>query len=253
MNYHGILHYLPSIFQFKVKGNLACINKIALVISISDSVKKDLYSKYHIESQVVYNGINTSLFVPRTERICSDILKIVMVSRLEHEKKGQDLLIDAACKLKGLVDVTFIGAGESMTYLSEKVKKLEMGKYIHFLGKKPQDYVANHLCEYDLFCQPSRWEGFGLTVAEAMAAQLPVLVSHDQGPSEIVGENKYGWVFKNGSVDSLMSKISYIHSHYSEALNKAINARLFTINNYDVKETSIKYLSHYKYLIENNK
>ena len=63
--------------------------------------------------------------------------------------------------------------------------ELHAETYVRFLGKQTQDYVAAHLTDYDLFVQPSRWEGFGLTVAEAMAAGVPVLVSEGQGPAEV--------------------------------------------------------------------
>lgn len=116
---------------------------------------------------------------------------------------------------------------------------------MHFLGKQTQEYIARHLCEYDLFVQPSRYEGFGLTVAEAMAAQVPVLVSAGQGPAEVICGNKYGWVFENGNIDDLACMIGHIQRHYADAFDKAQKARQYVMETYDVAVTAKKYLAAY--------
>ena len=118
--------------------------------------------------------------------------RIVMVSKLNHEKKGQDLLIKAAVGLKGLVHVDLIGDGSSREYLQQLIQELYVEELISLLGTKSQPYITAHLADYDLFVQPSRWEGFGLTVAEAMAAKVPVLVSAGQGLAEVTCGDKFG-------------------------------------------------------------
>ena len=58
--------------------------------------------------------------------------KVIQVSRLEHEIKGQDLLIKAACLHKDWLDVTFIGNGKSMEYLKNFARQLSVEKNVHF-------------------------------------------------------------------------------------------------------------------------
>lgn len=234
----------------RVKSNVECLNKIAYIFSISGAVKQMLIDNYGINSVVVPNGIITKHFTMRNSLIPHTPFRIVMVSRLEHEKKGQDLLIEAAAQLKGIITIDFIGVGSSMEYLKELTHNLCADNYIHFLGKQTQDYIASHLANYDMFIQPSRWEGFGLTVAEAMSARVPVLVSSGQGPAEVTCGNKYGWIFKNGDVNDLTNKISYIINHYNEAIQKAELAHQYVKENYDVSITAKKYLNEYKKIIE---
>ena len=81
-------------------------------------------------------------------------LRVVMVSRLEHDKKGQDLLIRAAAALQGTVTVDFIGIGSSMEYLKQLTAELHAETYVHFLGKQTQDYVAAHLIMTSLCSHP---------------------------------------------------------------------------------------------------
>ena len=231
-------------------SNVTELYRIPYVYSISNAVQQQLKENYGITSKVICNGILTGKFRQRQGVQVHTPFHTIMVSRLLHEKKGQDLLIEAAAKLKGRISVDFIGDGPSMIYLQNLAKKMNIEDSIRFLGKKPQDYVSTHLADYDLFVQPSRWEGFGLTVAEAMASDVPVLVSEGQGPAEVTSGDMYGWLFKNGDASDLANQISYIITHYSEAVRKASAAQLFVRETYDVSVTARTYLTEYKNIID---
>ena len=141
--------------------------------------------------------------------------------------------------------VNFIGDGYDKQQLIEMVRALNLEDNVNFLGGKDRDYVYSHLKDYDLFVQPSRYEGFGLTVAEAMAANVPVLVSKNEGPFEIINEGEYGYYFKNEDPNSLAEKLLYIINAYGEAIVKATNGVAFVKDNYNVRKTANIYLSNY--------
>ena len=234
-------------------SNVVNIDEVPQVFAISNSVQQALRDEYGVESTMVCNGIVTSRFAARPGRMPDEQLRIVMVSRLEHDKKGQDLLIRAVAALQGTVAVDFIGIGSSMEYLKQLTAELHAEEYIRFLGKQTQDYVAAHLADYDLFVQPSRWEGFGLTVAEAMAAGVPVLVSEGQGPAEVTQGDRYGWLFANGDAEDLQRQIAFIKEHYGEAVTKAGEAKDYVRNTYDVSVTARSYLREYEKIALNSK
>lgn len=242
---NGLCHRIFPVLSVSGEGNVRFIDRIPHVYAISNAVKYALWEKYHVVSTVVCNGIRTSDFIVRELSHYELPLRIVLVSRLQHEKKGHDLLIRALSQLKDKVEVNFIGEGQSFDFLKNLSEELGVERYVHFHGKQTQYYIAKNLCKYDLFVQPSRYEGFGLTVAEAMAAQVPVLVSAGQGPAEVTCGNKYGWVFENGDVEDLVCKIEYIREHYTEALDKAKEACNYVTTTYDVSVTARKYLREY--------
>lgn len=242
----GGMYRLLPILDWVAPGNTAFIDKVPKVFSISQAVHDELLEKYGVKSTVICNGILTQKFEQRGERnISNREFRIVQVSRLDHEKKGQDLLIEAVARMGENIHLDFIGDGDSREYLEHLSKRLGVEARITFHGTQPQDYVASHLKDYDLFAQPSRYEGFGLTVAEAMAAGVPVLVSAGQGPAEVTCGNGYGWTFENGNINDLTDKIVYIQGHYTEAIEKCRKARQHVIENYDVKVTARKYLECY--------
>lgn len=246
---------LLSIYKWQKSKNenVLCLDRIKSVFAISQSVHDQLEANYHIASKVVYNGIQTTKFRIRPHLSPKESFNIVQISRLEHVKKGQDLLIEAFGILRKIIDkvkLTFIGQGKSLEYLKKLANQQGDDNQIEFKGAMPQSFIAEHLCDYEIFVQPSRHEGFGLTVAEAMAAKVPVLVSSGQGPEEVTEGEKYGWTFENGNAEDLAKKLLYIIEHYDECLDKAEQAYHHVKDNYDVSVTAKRYIDAYKKVIE---
>ena len=253
----GVSWHLGRFIQRYVlhqEGNVMNINRVSCVFAISNSVSSALKEKYGVDSYVICNGINSSTFSKRVPVMPSKGLKIVSVGRLEHEKKGQDLLIDAIVQLiKDNRDCSLdmIGEGPSRPFLESLIRKQGLQGRIRLLGSKSQNYIASHLCDYDIFVQPSRYEGFGLTVAEAMASQVPVIVSSGQGPEEVTSGQTYGWVFHSGNSKDLAQIIACAFDNYKVFLDKVIPARLHVETCYDVRVTANKYLDAYSNLNKN--
>mgnify|MGYP000928283865 CR=1 FL=1 len=221
------------------------------VFAISETVKDDLYKSHNIRAKVIYNGIDFDK-IPIKRNYDFGVFKIVQVSRLDHEIKGQHILIKALNILineLGILNVCidFIGEGPSYQYILELVMNYRLQKKVKFLGLKDRNYIYNHLQEYNLLVQPSLSEGFGLTVIEAMAAKLPVLVSDKEGPSEIVKNGKYGWLFKHADIKDCSAQIQRIIKEYdSQDFKKVIQeAYEYGRKNFSIKNTTAQYLKEY--------
>lgn len=225
-----------------------------VVYSISQSVSQALCPVVN-KSPVIYNGILTDQFSTE-KRMNNEVFRIVQIGRLTHYKKGQDLVIKA-CELLVNKDIRnfyidFIGEGESGDYLKEMVSQAGLEHHIRFLGSKDQSWIQHNLCKYDLFVQASRIEGFGLTVVEAMAAKVPVLVSDQEGPLEIIDNGKYGLTFKAGDANDLAHKIKQVLDNPIpiESLN---SAWYHVKNSFDVRNTAKLYLDYYRKDVINTK
>lgn len=222
------------------------------LFAISNSVKQDLLSKSNLSSVMVYNGIRTDIIRMKKD-YSSAIFRMVQVGRLDHEQKGQDIFLHAIEYLvysKNIknISVDFIGDGPSANYLLLLANKLDISDYCNFIGTKKREWIYEHLCEYNLLVQPSRYEGFGLTVAEALAAKVPVLVSNLEGPMEIISDGKYGYSFMSENIHDLAEKITKILKEYSSIyiIDIIEAAYAHVVKTYDIKETASNYLSQYK-------
>lgn len=224
----------------------------AISNAVTDYTRKQGFSNV----KCVYNGILTSEI--RRKQVLkpgNDFYKIVQVSRLYIKQKGQDVLLKALNILVYTHGITnfslhFIGVGPSEDMLKGMVKDLGLEDYVHFEGLRNQEYIYNHLCDYDLFVQPSRFEGFGITVAEALAAKVPVIVSDIEGPMEIIGNGKFGMSFVSENIEDLANKIkTVLQGGYDYSLIE--KAYQHACCKYDVKRTTKQYIDEYKKVINN--
>jgi glycosyltransferase involved in cell wall biosynthesis len=207
----------------------------------------------------VINGISTDRVKSNDgfKRPLPRVFKVVQVSRLDHGKKGQDLLIEAVSRLSDLgykLSVDFIGDGSSCGFLQKLCGDKGISDRVHFLGTCSRDYVYEHLKDYNLLVQPSRYEGFGLTVAEAMAAKIPVLVSDIEGPMEVIGHGRFGHAFKCGSADSLTAVLRSVLDNYQAAEDLAQgDAYDYARTNFSVATSASRYIDLYKSIVDTAK
>ncbi|SDC44250.1 glycosyltransferase family 4 protein [Niabella drilacis] len=191
--------------------------KYRKIYAISSAVAQDLKRRTGFNAIVVCNGIDVGSIMRKKAGMViggRSPYRIVQIGRLDVEKKGQDVLIEAIylLKIKGIQDVyaDFIGEGASFDFLRDLVKKRSLDAQISFLGLRDRTYIYTHLKDYDLLVQPSFVEGFGLTIVESMAAKTPVLVSDIEGPMEVIENGKYGSCFEKGNVSDLAEKLEEI-------------------------------------------
>jgi glycosyltransferase involved in cell wall biosynthesis len=99
--------------------------------------------------------------------------------------------------------------------------------------------------------QPSRFEGFGLTVVEAMAALVPVLVSDIEGPMELMGNGKAGYFFQADDYEDCAGKILDIIrlSKEEEFIDNRKKIAAYARGRYDITLTAARYLDEYRKVI----
>lgn len=219
----------------------------AKICCISEAVRKYSLSQGY-DGTVVYNGIRPELISPRLSNSQRHTpLRIVQVGRIE-EVKGQQVLVEAAHLLaqEGHKDVSidFIGDGSNRKEIEQMAVRYELSPQIRFLGMKDRDYIYSHLKNYDLFVMSSLSEGFGLTLAEAMAAGLPVITCNLEGPMEVIDHGTHGLSFTSGDSQSLADTITdFIEGRQTVDTAKA---RQFAIDNFSIQKTATKYIEIYK-------
>ena len=122
-----------------------------ILVAISNAVYKDVVSRTDLPVKKVYNGIPMDLFNQRTDYLLekSQPIKLVQLSRLMHENKGQDILLRALHTViqeygYSNFSLDFIGSGASQEYLNDLAGELGLTDHVNFRGEK--DRVSN-ICE----------------------------------------------------------------------------------------------------------
>lgn len=224
------------------------------VVFVSKSLEKEckriLGSKEIENSEIIYNGINSSWISQKDVGIDREKPEkyIVTVARLVH-KKGIDILIKAYLDLEqGVredVKLVIIGDGEEMYKLKDLANN---NSDVIFWGFGSRAEVR-HLVKHSLyFICPSREEPFGIVNLEAMALKKAVIASRVGGVPEYIVHNQTGMLFESENVNELKSYLLELIK--DEEKREKLGAKGFDVvaNNFDIKDKVGEYVNLYNEL-----
>jgi len=205
------------------------------VTCVSQYTKRMLEETFgYSDVQVIYNGVDPEVFQPLEidrNTLCRRFgltgnEKILLFVGNPSRRKGADLLP----KIMNQLDDSYIlltTAGLRDTTFG--------GRRIRCVGKVLQEELAllYNLCDVLLF--PSRLEGFGLTVAEAMACGKPAIATNGSSLPELVVDGKGGYLCEMDNVDDFVRRIKALCDdaslrHYMGKFNRKRACEMFTLS-----------------------
>ncbi|MBS1158790.1 MAG: hypothetical protein H6R15_1209 [Proteobacteria bacterium] len=136
-------------------------------------------------------------------------------------RKRLDLLIDALGELGEELPefrLQIIGSGPLENELRAKGERL-LGRKLEWLGRQTMKEVHAHMAWADCLVLPSRHDGWGAVVSEALMAGTPAICSDHCGAAEVVLASKTGGVFPRGDQKALAALLTQCLSkgRYTEA------------------------------------
>jgi glycosyltransferase involved in cell wall biosynthesis len=165
------------------------------MVVVSPSTRDDLVRRGIRRDliRVIPNGLDPAVFHPGDpSRVEPDL--VLFVGRLEYYK-GVDILLEAwphvraACPQARLV---LVGAGNAEAAMRARARTLGLDDSVTFAGFVPEDVKVDWMQRAALLVQPSRKEGWGLTVLEANACRVPVVAERVPGLRDSVREGETG-------------------------------------------------------------
>lgn len=172
---------------------------------------EDLYRKLGVAEENIYpfgyfRSVNPRALPKKRSAQADGIIKFIYVGQLVHRKRV-DLLLQALAQLRNETDqdysLSVIGVGEEADRLQQMAVELGIQQSVLFLGKIAADKVPLHIAEADCLVLPSRWDGWGVVVNEALQCGTPVIVSDTCGASSLIDDEKTGFVFESGNVEDM--------------------------------------------------
>jgi len=194
------------------------------LFSNSEWINKDLKDNFNVSTrfEVIYNPI----ILPQKKAVPgnADTVRFINVGRV-IAIKNQELIIDALADVTGNYRMIFLGNGDLLDHLKEKIKKLDSVNHIEFAGNVKN--VNDYLSDSDCFILSSHSEGFPNAIVEAMAIGLPVISTNClSGPLEILNDNEqvnidkgnffiasHGILINVGDREGLKKAINYVMSN----------------------------------------
>lgn len=153
----------------------------------------------------IHNGISMTETKPEARQ--DQEIRMIMVARF-CEPKDHALLFRAVKNLNPNPSfrLQLVGDGPDFNQCKDLAEQLGIAHLVDFLG--PRLDVPALLQQADLFVLCSNWEGFPITILEAMRAGLPVVCSDVGGCSEAVVEGETGYLVPRGDLHSLQKRLA---------------------------------------------
>lgn len=204
------------------------------LVAVSQGVSEELRNIFSIrESKIhrIYNPIIPDDFkikIKQHPKSSEDNVTIVSLGRLAYQK-GFDLLIRAMAKVRSRRKwILFIyGDGPENKNLNDLIDQLGLTNKIKLKGLT--DNPFDSISSADLFVMPSRHEGFGNVLVEALACDIPVIAADCRhGPREILVDGEYGRLVETEDIDALADAISDFLENKHEYKKGTSRANQFT-------------------------
>lgn len=191
-----------------VPGERLAARCCSAIINVSHA-NRNLALRYRIPDPrrqlVIHNGIADTPHRAKPDQ--GAIPTVVMVARF-CAQKDHSLLLRAISEIKTLARVVFVGEGPTRPALEEKAVSLGLRDRVEFLGERhdvPEILAAAHV-----FALPTNWEGFPLSILEAMRSGLPVVASDVGGVPEGVLDGVTGFLVPRRDVAAFRDRLDWL-------------------------------------------
>ncbi len=210
---HGSdIHTFPKYFSLK-RLILFTLKRAHAVIAVSQSLKDSVMKMGYFRNKVfvIHNGTSHDIFSPidkikvRRSLNLSVYGKIILFIGNLIQIKGIDVLLHAFASMreKNHSNLIIIGKGELEFRLKALARDLCIETWTHFIGFQKHNEIPLWLNACDVFCLPSRNEGFPTVIVEALSCGRPVVATKVGGIPEAVINDTLGILVEPDNTEEL--------------------------------------------------
>ena len=186
------------------------------VVALSEGVREELVEDCALNPErtvTIHNPVDVAGIATATQAVKDSIQEVPVNSPLIvgcgrlHRQKGFDLLIEAFADLDDArARLVILGEGPAREALEDLTRS--RGVVGRVLMPGFESHPEKWLAQATLFVLPSRWEGFGHVLVEALAAGVPVVSAWaPHGPADILNDDETGLMVPTGNAAALGAAI----------------------------------------------
>ena len=215
-------------YLFSHSSEIVCVTK-----GVANEVKKTFDIDRKIT--VIPYGIIMPTNLPEKSEVKKEIV-LISVGRLEEQKDTRSLILAFKSLLEKytFLKLLILGDGSEREKLELLVHNNGLEKSVKFLGWKRD--IGQYLRKADIFVFSSFYEGFGLSILEALAYGLPIVATNSPyGPAEILENGKYGVLVPVGKPEKIRKGVESLITNKERRMQLhklgPQRAKIFSLNN----------------------
>ena len=167
--------------------------------------------------------------------------------------KGVDILLEAFALIEkeySDIGLIYVGDGEEKSRLINRSIELGIDKKVMLVGRVEYKSIPSIMYYSDILVLPSREEGVGRVILEAMAMRLPVIASNVGGIPLVIDNHKDGILFEPGDVYELKNHVLFLINNKDFSDTITTNAHQKFIDNYEYEISINMFLNMYKSILD---
>jgi colanic acid/amylovoran biosynthesis glycosyltransferase len=200
-------------------------------------------------------GVDATFFAPAPTandlRGDRNAFRVLSIGRLVP-KKGHEVGLAVIRKLREEgVNVTYevVGSGERQAELERLASDFGVADVTRFMGELGPGGVRDRLRDADALLHPSWHEGFGVSVLEAQATEVPVVCTDAEGLAENVEDGVTGAVVPRGDIDTMALQLSRILLDVDLARQMGRAGRARVLDRFSIRREIASYVESYRALV----
>jgi glycogen(starch) synthase len=166
---------------------------------------------------IVPNGVDTAEFAcsGRSKEILDELNSdgpfLLYVGRIDWNKRVENVVEAMPLILKDFPSARFVLVGPDyrnyVNMLLNLAKKLNVEHSLFVAGNVSRHRLREFYSVADVFLLPSSYEGFGLSMLEAMSGRIPVIASPSGGPGDILDHEVHAWLLKESTPNEISRSV----------------------------------------------
>ncbi len=245
--FNKVPYIITKRVAFKPKKDFftkAIYKNAKLVVAISKAVKGAILDVYNIRVETIYSSSLIDVDEVKSKELKNKYgNKFIVghVGELVCENKSQDLIVDVAKELKD-IQFIFVGDGKDREFLQNLSKDCDNIEFIGFV-----ENVGDYINIFDIFIFPSKYEGLGSSILDAITLKKCVIATNVGGIPEIIEDNKNGLLI-NLDRNELKEAILKLYND-RDLREKLANQAYISSKKFQSREMANSYNRFYKEVI----
>ncbi len=181
----------------------ASVHSATVVIAVSEYVRRQIVDRFGIDPDrvvTVSSGVDGAVadrsrdaeLPPRVQALVDRGVPYLIYPAVTHPHKDHDTLLAALARLREqgreVALVLTGGVGAADEHVTRRIAELDLDDRVLRLGRVPRAQLDRLMAAAEALAFPSRFEGFGIPILEAMALGCPVIAADATAVPDVVGD-----------------------------------------------------------------